>query len=95
MHQVEHSAILSTFIRPHVPFVITIFAVSILSGSFTQVLLCNIICSRAGWFEPYLVRNPKDRFSLVGARFNLYIISATTVLPAKSDIDVMFFFKVI
>ena len=37
MHQVEHSAILSTFIK--LPFVIKIFFLSILSGCLRQVLL--------------------------------------------------------
>ena len=37
MHQGEHSAILSTFIK--LPFVIKFFVMSVLSGRFTQVLL--------------------------------------------------------
>ena len=37
----EHSAILLTFIKE--PFVIKIFILSILSGRFTQVLLCLLI----------------------------------------------------
>ena len=39
MLQGEHSAILSTFNKLHVPFVIKIFVLSILSGCVAQVLL--------------------------------------------------------
>ena len=44
MLQGEHSAILSTFIKP--PFIIQNFVLSIMSGRFTQVLLYFVIISQ-------------------------------------------------